>query len=116
MNQLIKVLTNANQQLNLIETFVAYSRLRIAETPKDFVIDSNKNIRASQALCGAIACTIADVEDLERNYRALASDLIDSKPRSVRIGSLFFALLSGLCATAGLVCTLRYASVSARLR
>lgn len=106
------MLVGGNNQLNLMETFAAYAHLRLVENPEDFVIDSTKNIRASDALCVAAVRTIEELEQLEKKWEQLRTELIDDD-RQCRKKLWLMELITGVGLIGSLAFALKCLRVSA---
>ncbi|XP_011303749.1 uncharacterized protein [Fopius arisanus] len=102
IGKLLDTLKKGRQQLYLIDTFVLYSHRRIMESSIDFLIDQNKNERASEALVMAISSTLEDLGIVERDYWELSSFITEKS-----YGKLFKPIgESLLIAVAVLTCSI----------
>ena len=81
----------------------------MTKNPEDFIIDPNKNIRASQALCVATACIMKELDELETSFQELAKEFPDYQITTKKRKSRLPVFFTGLGLIASLAITTRYA-------
>ena len=103
-----EIFKHGEQQLSLIQAFVAYSRLRLSKERINFFIDPNKCLSASQILPVSVNATLVEVEEAREKLYELEQLILRSKVKakcgsahifyvfSISIGLVTFALLKVL--------------------
>ncbi|XP_074112776.1 uncharacterized protein LOC141536271 [Cotesia typhae] len=71
--KLTDMLKNTHQQLALLQIFINFNRVKLSKLTDDFVIDLNKNVRASEALHLVTKCAIQQLNDLQSDIRQLVT-------------------------------------------
>lgn len=68
MDDLFEVLKTGREHLHLMKAFLAYSHKRLKMDSNDFIVDPDRNERASQILQLAANSTIKEVNQLEDQF------------------------------------------------
>ncbi|KAH0564274.1 uncharacterized protein LOC123272840 [Cotesia glomerata] len=71
--KLTDIIKNTHQQLAFFQVFINFNRVKLSKLTDDYVIDLNKNVRASEALHLVTKCAIQQLNDLQSDIRKLVT-------------------------------------------
>ena len=98
LQHFLEIIKHGEQQLSLIQAFVAYCRLRLAKERINIFIDPDKCLSASEVLPVSVSATLAEVKEAQKNLSQLQelilrqSDVKSKRDNTRRI----CVLISGL--------------------
>lgn len=98
IKDLFEVLKSGREHLHLIKSFFTYAYKRVRMCPNDFIVDQNKNERASKILAQAAMATLHEVDQLEYHIAQLLLQIrkADKKKHNVRVYLLAVGGFAGL--------------------
>ncbi|KAK0182393.1 hypothetical protein PV327_000537 [Microctonus hyperodae] len=102
------------QQLSYIQAFITYSRLKLSQTPVDYIIDPNCNKRATEALCEVANCTIEEINNFEEILRQMSTYLSEDGSKKKQSKSRFFTIIKGIGVSICLIYSLKCIVMAAR--
>ncbi|XP_057326614.1 uncharacterized protein LOC130668372 [Microplitis mediator] len=73
--KIIEIIKNSHLQLGFLQAFMNYNRVKLSKESCDFIIDLNKNTRASQALCLVTKCAIEQINNLQLDLHQLLTSM-----------------------------------------
>ncbi|KAF7997211.1 hypothetical protein HCN44_005488 [Aphidius gifuensis] len=86
LKDLYDILKTGREHLHLISAFLTYANKRVRMSPNDFIVNQNKNERASKILAQATIATLHEIDQVEYHISQLLSQIrkADQKQRNVR--------------------------------
>ncbi|XP_053986361.1 uncharacterized protein LOC128880369 [Hylaeus volcanicus] len=93
----LEIIKHTEQQISLIQAFVAYCRLRLVKERINIFVDPNKCLSASDVLSISANATLAELDEVIQNLSKLEKLILRSrgKPKHDKNHRLYF-LISGV--------------------
>ncbi|XP_047362971.1 uncharacterized protein LOC124954295 [Vespa velutina] len=93
----IKMIENNNKQLNFIDMYINYIRLKLMKTKKNFYIEVDELLTVASVLYIGVTETLLEVDDMEKAIKELYALVPkDDKPKKTKRFIYFSALFTGL--------------------
>lgn len=93
MSTNVEILDAAQKQLDLIQFYIAYCRLRLRKKRVDCFVEPDKAITASQILCIAADSTLKELDETELRLKELEAMIMVYTTRSFYLHNSIYIII-----------------------